>query len=124
MINKKKTTSIAEATSAAIEVEPVLKPRALIYLIKDTSTEVVHKDKASEKKKNKKEKVRKKNKEKRSEQDSPAANPPTSETIKSIHRNPIDSVSEPHTSTASTIFSKKYMGNRQEQTVIAHRQYQ
>ena len=60
MSNKKKTTSITEAISAAIEVDPVLNLKALIHLIKDTTTEVVHKDKASEKKKKENEKAKKK----------------------------------------------------------------
>ena len=61
MSNKKKTTSITEAISAAIEVDPVLNLKALIHLIKDTTTEVVHKDKASEKKKKENEKAKKSN---------------------------------------------------------------
>ena len=59
LIQKKKTTSITEATSTAIEVEPSLKPAALINLMDDRTTIGINKAKGAEKKSKKKNKKRK-----------------------------------------------------------------
>ena len=86
MISNKNTTSNTEVTSAAIEVEPVLKPKALVQLIEDRATLVINKNKIFEKKRKKNEKRKEKNKDKESVTDLVTTPTPASkgENIRSI----------------------------------------